>query len=323
MNSTDLLQKAKRELSSVSQQAYQESLWILAYSLNEPVNQIYSKNSLVTSKQEDSFWKKINQRKQAVPLEYILKEKFFFGHKFYIEEPVFIPRMETETLVKWVCKNFNKKQFLNFIDFGAGAGALVLSILYYFPKSMGIAVELYSKSIECLKKNALNLNLQDRLSILQKDVSKIYPEDLYKLSLDTHKAHPFFRACHFRESENLQQQQSKKDSSSFIAPDLITANPPYIDPRDKSCQKAVYLYESPLALFSDQKGLGHIISWFERAMELLKPNGLYLFEFAWNQEEQIIKFLNNQVKLDSYQILKDQLGQARIAVCFKKRKSNE
>ena len=340
MKLTHLLQKAKIELKTVSHQAYQESLWILSHSLNLPANQIFLEKLSITPKQEEKFWLKINQRKQAIPLEYILKEKFFFHHKFYVENPVFIPRPETETLVEWVFKNIPKDKVLKFIDFGAGVGTIVLSILNHFPKSAGTAIELYSKSIKCLKKNSLNFNLQNRLHILKKDVSSIQLEDLYQLYLNIHKHSPPHKKIDSRKgnhspqlvpssprrrnshkSENLQkklQYSNQNDRLSVTAPDLITANPPYIDPKYKSIQKEVYLYESPLALFSDKKGLGHIISWFEKAMELLKPKGIYIFEFAWNQKEQITEFLNSQTKIDSYSILKDQLGHPRIAVCFKK-----
>ena len=284
MKLTDLLLKAKKELQLVSHQAYQESVWILSHTLNLPANQIYLDKISITLKQKREFWRKIKQRKQAIPLEYILKEKFFLGHKFYLENSVFIPRLETETLIEWVLKNIPKDTALKLVDFGAGAGPIALSILSYFPNSAGVAIELNPMSIKCLKKNSLNFKLKDRLHILKKDVSNIQPEDLF----------------------------------SFTAPDLITANPPYLDPKDKNIQPEVYLYESPLALFSDKKGLGHIISWFEKAIELLKPRGIYIFEFAWNQKKQVTEFLNSQIKINSYQILKDSLGHSRIAVCFKK-----
>ena len=339
MNWAELLQKAKKELELVSSQAYQESLWILSHTLNLDSSQIYLENKSISPEEEKEFWKKINQRKQAFPLEYILKEKFFFGHKFYIEKPVFIPRMETETLLKWVFKNIPKKKKLNFIDFGAGVGTIALSLLHHFPDSLGLAVEINPKAISCLKKNSINLKLKDKLYILKKDVSKVLPKDLYKLPLGKYKNTDFYKNAHLQinnssnsnfdsqikfdldKNENFQPLDiNKKNKPSIINLDLITANPPYIDIKDNSIQPEVYLYESPLALFSDKKGLGHIISWFETAMKLLKPNGLYIFEFGWNQEEDVIKFLNSQKQIDTYTILKDQLGHPRIAVCFKKAK---
>ena len=311
MKLTELLQKAKIELKSVSHQAYQESLWILSHTLNLSFDQIYLEKNSITPKQEKEFWSKIKKRKQAIPLEYILKEKTFLNHKFYVEESVFIPRPETEILVEWVFKNITKDKALHFADFGSGAGAIALSILSHFPNSKGIAIELNPKSIKCLKKNSLSLNVKSRLHLLKKDISNIQSEDL----------HPDFLSAQQTDTNPNQDNRclSKQKSNPVMTKlDLITANPPYIDPKDKSIQKEVYLYESPLALFSDKEGMGHISSWLKKALELLKPKGIYIFEFAWNQEKQITELLNSQTAIHSYQILKDQLGHPRIAVCFKK-----
>ena len=322
MSAGKLLQKAKRELRAVSPQAYQESLYMLSQALNKTANQIYLEDSPITPKQEKNFWQKVQQRKQAVPLEYILKEKFFFDHKFYIESPVFIPRPETETLVEWLCKNIPKNKALKFMDLGAGVGSIVLSLLRHFPKSRGTAVELYPKAIKCLKKNSAKL--KDRLLILKKDTVHIQPEDLNhgfttalhpcKNETSDRKGQSDFPIPAHSQTREAIQQEIKKPPQL----DLITANPPYIDPKDKSIQPEVYLYESPLALFSDKKGLGHIMSWFDKAIPFLKPKGIYIFEFGWNQKEPMTSFLNQQPKLQSYKILKDQLGHSRIAVCFKK-----
>ncbi|MCY4321747.1 MAG: peptide chain release factor N(5)-glutamine methyltransferase [Bdellovibrionaceae bacterium] len=323
-----LLQQAKRELKAISYKAYQEALWILSDSLKLPISQIYLKNNVITKKQEKDFWLKVDFRKQGMPLEYILREKFFLNYKFYVEDSVFIPRPETEVLVKWLFENIPKNKAFKFIDFGTGAGTIILSILDHFVNSLGVAVELQSKSIKCIKKNSQNLKLQNRLYILKKDVCKIENKDLCQFYLDTLGNNLSYKKinCYnenklYKNSFLKKANSSSKKLNSFLfesSPDLITANPPYIDPEDKNIQKEVYLYESPLALFSDKKGLGHIICWFEKAINLLKPNGIYIFEFGWKQKEQITNFLDRQKTISSYQILTDQSGHPRIAVCFKK-----
>ena len=64
--------------------------------------------------------------------------------------------------------------------------------------------------------------------------------------------------------------------------------------------------------------MGYIYSWFEKSMEFLKPGGLYIFEFGWNQHEKVNNFLKRQIALKAYKIYKDKMGQPRMAVCFKK-----
>ena len=38
----------------------------------------------------------------GIPLDYILNESEFMGHKFYVDSRVLIPRPETELIVEWV-----------------------------------------------------------------------------------------------------------------------------------------------------------------------------------------------------------------------------
>ena len=151
MKPTELLQKSKQELKQVSSHPYQESLWILAEVLNLSLSQIYLETGHVNKKQQQLFWNKIQKRKQAEPLEYILRKKVFCENQFYIEEGVFIPRQETEIIVQWILKNVRNKK-LKAVDFGAGAGTLCLSLLSFFPNSRFVALEISRKSVECLKK---------------------------------------------------------------------------------------------------------------------------------------------------------------------------
>ena len=286
MKPADLLQKSKQELKTVSVHPYQEGLWILAKTLNLSPNEIYLERDSVSEAQQSIFFNEIQKRKRAEPLEYILQEKIFFACPFYVERGVFIPRQETEILVQWVLKNISSSDEIKVVDFGAGAGALCLSLLSHLPNSQLAALEICSQSIKCLKKNSQSFQLEKRLHILQKDICRVQTKELVKL---------------------LGQ-----------APSLIVANPPYIDPQDQSLSPEVYFFDPPLALFSDQGGIGHIVSWFKKAMELLSPKGIYIFELGWNQEDQVRAFCEKQTELESYKIHKDSMGYPRMAVCFKK-----
>lgn len=286
MNYSEILHISKKELKSVSSQAWQESLWILSEVLNLPPEKIFLKSKNIEKRQQEIFFEKIQKRKKGEPLEYILKEKFFFTKSFYVEKGAFIPRKETETIIHWLLENF-QSQTIRAVDFGAGVGSICLTALSLIPKSRFVAVEINNKSIKCLKKNKDHFQLNsNRLKIVKKDICQL----------------------------------EKKDFHSFLgqAPSLIVANPPYIDSKDPSIHPDVYLFDSPLALFSDKKGLGHIYSWFEKAMDFLDSKAVYIFEFGWNQLEEVRDFCKRQKQLSSFEIHKDQQGIPRIAVCFKK-----
>ena len=286
MKAVELLKQSKKELMQISVNPYQESLWILAKTLNLSLTEIYLKNNNINKKQEQLFFYRIQRRKQGEPLEYILQETCFFNKKFYIEKGVFIPRPETEVLIHLVLKLFPSPQKLKVIDFGAGSGVLCLTLLSYFPKSQFLALEVSPKGIKCLKKNRRTLKVAKQVSILQNDVCQV-----------SHK---------------------KLISCLGGPPSLIVANPPYIDPRDNSIDKPVYWFEPPLALFSDKKGMGHITSWLKKAMDILAPQGIYIFEIGWNQLEEVKNLCNQQRELMSYEIHKDFSGIPRAVVCVKK-----
>ncbi len=61
------------------------------------------------------------------PLQYILKEAWFFGLKFKVNPSVLIPRPETEELVQLVLKYFTENSG-HLLDIGSGSGCIPISI---------------------------------------------------------------------------------------------------------------------------------------------------------------------------------------------------
>ena len=275
-----LLRSAQKRLSSVSVQPFQEGLWILQKILNLPLSSVVF--STVDAHQAEIFWKAIEQRAGGRPLEYILGEKFFYGRRFLVQEGVFIPRGETESLVREVLGCVEQKTSFEGVDFGAGCGPICLSLLSILPHSCWTAVEMDRKALRLLQANRKAFRMEKRLKILNRDVSLLSQKDLAK--------RPF----------------------------LVTANPPYVEPGDRNLDKNVRQFEPPLALFSEQRGMGHIYSWFQKAMEILPARGVYIFEFGWNQRALVEKFLCLQKELSDYKIKKDFSQKPRVAICFKK-----
>ena len=280
-----LLQKGKEELKKVVSQPYQESLWIMAGVLQLNTTEVYLLKSPVSREQTQLFWENIRKRKSGWPLDYIFKEKTFYNKNFYFEPGVFIPRSETETIIEWVLKNIPKTD-IKAVDFGSGIGTLCLTLLYALPKMEFLALEICRKSIECLKRNSRNFQVTDRLHILRRDINHLKPQEICDILGEP--------------------------------PSLIVANPPYIDPKDKSISKEVRFFEPPMAIFSNKGGMGHICSWFEKSMSVLRSRGVFLFEFGWNQEEKVKRFCESREDLSHYEIFRDQLNLPRISVCFKK-----
>ncbi len=284
-NALSLLEISRKKLKTVSLNPYQESVWILSQVLKVPPTNLYLKEcNEISLAKENIFLSKVEKRKQGWPLNYILEEKWFMGENFFIQQGVFIPRIDSELIVR--CGLKINKSPIRAIDLGAGVGTLCLSLLRQIPKSRFVAIEMSQKSVECLFKNSISKKVQERLKILKKDVSYL----------------------------------TRADFLDFLngSPNLILANPPYIKPSDEHLDREVYRFEPPLALFSDKEGMGHIYSWFEKSMEFLESNGSYIFEFGYDQFEKVKTFLEKRKELKSFHIFKDKSGIDRVAVCIKK-----
>ena len=279
MTNLEIINKASAELKGISSQPLIESQWILSSILKKPLSDIYQ--NFLSKDQKEIFLKKVKERKKGWPLAYVLKEVYFFDYAFYIEPGVFIPRPESEKIIQEVL-DLNLSH-VKAIDFGAGSGSLCLTLLKKIPQSQFIAVEISSPSLKCLKINRKTFNLEERLHILNIDVSSV--------KLD--------------------------DAKVFLKekPNLIVSNPPYVRPQDKNLQKEVRDFEPPLSLFSSEEGMSHVYTWFYKAMELLTINGVYCFEFGYDQGEKVRQFLDKESC--TYKIVKDEQGLERIAVCQK------
>jgi len=284
MKTLDLIRLSQKTLQSVSQNPYQESLWILSDILNISPTCLYlPKYQEVHLKHKKIFFHKLHQRRQGLPIDYILEEKWFMGLKFCLHRGVFIPRADSEILVQCA---LNHPHPIRALDLGAGAGTLCLSVLHTRSDSHFVAAEIHSPSLKCLYKNSLLHQVSHRLKILKKDV------------------------LHLKEKDFLKFLKGR--------PNLILANPPYVQPLDASISPEVYKFESPLALFSNQEGMGHIYSWFNNSIDFLESKGRFIFEFGYDQLDKVKAFLIQREDLKSFSIVKDQSGLPRAVVCEKK-----
>ena len=281
----EILSAGRTELKQVSKNPLFESQYVLSSLLNIPSGELYfKKHSVLSPKTKTEFFKKIQLRKNHQPLAYITGREEFFSRRFDVGPGVFIPRPETEQLVELTLSL--KYKPLRGVDFGAGSGCVALSIAVERPQSRFVAVENSSSALPFLKKNQAKWNLKNRVQILNKDV--------FHLNL--------------------------KDVELFLGgpPNVITANPPYIDRNDKDLEDSVRNFEPPSALFSENGGLAHIYSWFSKAMKLLDPGGVYIFEIGHSQKGEIQNFLSKQKELKSFKIHKDIQRRNRVVFCMKK-----
>ncbi len=238
---------------------------------------IFNSQKKLSKKNIDTFKKLIQQRSSGKPMAYILGKKDFWKYEFKITEGVLIPRPDTELIIEEVLKLTKNKSNLKVLDIGTGSGCILLSLLKEKEKFYGTGVDLSKKCIELSKINTFNLGLKNRVKFFKTNI----------------------------------------DNFNYGKYDLIISNPPYINTIDlKYLEKDVKKFEPKLALNGGYDGISEIRKVVNKSSELIKKNGKFILEIAFDQKSKVLKLL----KLKGFyinKILKDLAKNDRCIISTK------
>jgi len=112
------------------------------------------------------FLDDIEQRKNSVPLEYILKLASFYSREFYVDARVLIPRPETELLVDHVLDWAQGREVLTIAEIGTGSGIISIMLAHFLPHAHLIAVDLSNEALEVAKINAKKHGVSDNITFV-------------------------------------------------------------------------------------------------------------------------------------------------------------
>jgi release factor glutamine methyltransferase len=220
--------------------------------------------------------------KQNIPIQYILKNAWFYQFKFYVDESVLIPRPETEELVDMIIKE-NKNAF-SFLDIGTGSGCIPVSIKKNIPAAAVFACDISPKALEVATKNALQNQVQ--VTYFEANVLDI---------------------GHF----------VKLTNQRF---DVIVSNPPYIKESEKNLlAKNVFQHEPHLALFVE--GTDDIV-FYKRIVDIcndrLNSGGCLYFELNPLTAELVKDYAVASTLFKHVELFKDMSGKTRFLKAIKK-----
>lgn len=219
----------------------------------------------------------VRRRAGGEPVAYIIGEKHFAGHKFFISTGVLIPRPETELLyeaaIQWIENHFSAETPFHVVDLGSGSGCISLSLLKKYPQAQATLVDISESAITCAKKNADLLGVSERVQFLNQDAMSV-------------------------------------DAASHSI-DVLISNPPYIAHGDVNVEESVKKYEPHIALYADQDGLEKIKSWSTHFKNKLKSKSFVGFEFGHKQGSQVLKHFQEDLGFLTAKIIKDYSGHDR------------
>lgn len=93
------------------------------------------------------------------PMAYALKQEYFYGEKFYVDERVLIPRYDTERSVDCIKALAPKAESI--LEIGTGSGCVAITLARLFPESQVHAVDISSNALDVAVLNAKNHGVEN------------------------------------------------------------------------------------------------------------------------------------------------------------------
>jgi len=253
--SVSLFNKYALSFGHGTDNAYDEAVYLILYTLHLPLDQLEPYlDAVLLDTEIDTLLKVLEQRiYKHLPASYITKHVLFHGYDFYIDTRAIIPRsylaeiVLDDKLLPWI---EHLELVHDVLDLCTGNGSLAIVAAGYFDDASIIASDISGDALEVAQINIDNYNLSATITLCQ--------SDLYS-----------------------------KISNKF---DVIVANPPYVDKKRMAHLPQEYRHEPDIALFGGDDGLCFVDQIISKASSYLTDFGVLVMEIGDNCCELEMKY---------------------------------
>jgi ribosomal protein L3 glutamine methyltransferase len=181
------------------------------------------------------------------PLAYLLKQAWFCGRPFYVDERVLTPR---SPMAEWLEKQFqpwiDPERVQQVLDIGTGSGSIAIGAAWAFPQAQVDAVDISPDALAVAAINVARYGLEEQVHLKQSDCFANLPPKQY---------------------------------------DIILSNPPYVGAQEWAELPKEYTHEPKLALYAGTDGLDVVKKILAGAQQFLAPGGILVVEVGNTEAE--------------------------------------